>query len=158
MRRSTRPIFLALACAGLLCLSSAQAQGTYTIGQRLSPEQIQTLGSLPAVNIGATQYQVLQTGQNVQGVAYTMLLDKSRRVGQTYHELLISEQPTEKVRQQLGTISSQAQLVNYYDQTQITLMRFATLEQAIKALAQARAAMPDAEIGLPISFSRSSLR
>lgn len=158
MRRSTRPLFLALACASLLCLSSAQAQSSYAVGQRLSAEQIQTLGNLQAIDIGAKQYQVLQTGQNAQGVAYTMLLDKSRRVGQTYHELIIAERPTEKVRQQLGTIASQAQLVNYYDQTQITLMRFATLDQAIKALAQARAAMPDAEIGLPISFSRPSLR
>lgn len=158
MRRKNRPIFLALVCAGLLYLSPAQAQTTYTLGQSLSAEQVQTLGKLPTVTIGTSQYQVLQTSQNAQGVAYTMVLDSNRRVGQTYHELLIPEQPTAQVRQQLGAVASQAKTVNYYDQTQITLMRFATLDQAIKALAQARAAMPDAEIGLPISFSRPSLR
>ena len=158
MRRKNHPIFLALVCAGLLYLSPAQAQSSYTVGQRLSAEQIQTLGKLSAATIGSAQYQVLQTGQNAQGVAYTMLLDTNRRIGQTYHELLIAEQPTAQVRQLLGAVASQAQTVNYYDQTQITLMRFATLEQSIKALAQARAAMPDAEIGLPISFSRPSLR
>lgn len=158
MSRKNRPIFLALVCAGLLYLSPAQAQTTYTVGQSLSAEQVQALGKLPTVTIGTSQYQVLQTSQNAQGVAYTMVLDSDRRVGQTYHELLIPEQPTARVRQQLGAVASQAQLVNYYDQTQITLIRFATLDQAIKALAQARAAMPGAEIGLPISFSRPSLR
>lgn len=158
MRSHTHPFYLALACASLFLLSPAHAQSTYTVGQALSSEQIHALGKLQSISIGRAQYQVLQTSQNADGVAYTMLLDGNRRVGQTNHELLIVEQDTAQVRQQLAAVANQAQSVKYYDQTQITLMRFATLDQAIKALAQARNAMPAAEIGLPISFSRPSLR
>lgn len=156
MRRRTSLTLLTLVCTSFSLVTTAHAQSTYTVGKQLSTEQIKTLGTLPTVDINGQKYQVLQTGQNTSGIAFTMLLNNQRTVGQTFHEVIIPEQPTEQVRQQLAAVTSQAQAVKYYDQTQITLMRFATLDQAIKALAKARTAMPAAEIGIPITFSLPS--
>ena len=158
MPRSTHLTALAFISASVFLLSTAYAANSYSVGQRLNAEQTKDLGSLQSVEVNGRKYQVLQMSQSAAGLPFTMLLDANGMVGKTYHELQIVEQPTAQVRQQLTSVLSQAQEVKYYDQAHITLLRFATLEQAVKALAQIHSAMPDAEIGIPITFSRPSLR
>lgn len=158
MSRSARIALLALASAGFAFVSSAQAQVSYAVGQQLSQAQLQALNTLKTIDVGGSTYRVLQTGQSSAGLPFTMLLDTNGAVGQTYHELLIAEQPTDKVRAQLGSLASQAAAVNFHEQAQLTVLRFETLDKAVAALAQAKAALPDAEIGIPIAFTRPASR
>ena len=48
---------------------------------------------------------------------------------------------------------AQAAAVRYYEHMNTTLLRYASLEQAIAALAPIRAALPGAEVALPVRFS-----
>jgi hypothetical protein len=162
---SSRPLVRAAAVAFALAAASfvlappaaAQAGGGFSVGQRLSKEQARTLGALPRVEINGQAYRVLHTGVGANGLPLTTLLDRRGMVGQTYHELVIADQPTGTVRQQAGAALAAAQ-VQYYDSIGMTVARFPTLEHAIAALAQVRAALPGAEVGLPIAFDRPRAR
>lgn len=143
-----------LAAAAMLPLSSAHAQSEFQIGQKLSRAQARSLGALKSIRIDGLDYRVLATRTAADGLPVTKLLDADGVVGQTHHELLIIGQPTEQVRQQLGALVAQAARVRYYEHMGLTLLRFASLDQAVAALAQIRAALPDAELALPISFSQ----
>lgn len=149
-----------LAVAGLVFAPQVAAQaapGGFSLGQRLSKEQVQALGKLQQVEIDGRHFQVLSTGAAANSLPFTTLINRSGVIGQTYHELVIASQPTANVRQRAAAALAGAQ-VTYYDQTDITLARFPDLAQAITALALTRAALPDAEVGLPITFEKPRLR
>jgi len=151
---------LTLAAASLAFSPQACAQtgqSSYTVGQRLNKEQIRSLGALQSVVIDTRSYQVLQTGTSANGQPVTTLLNQNGVVGQTHHELLISSEPTAQVRRQAGAALATAAEVTYYDHTNITVARYASLDQAIAALAQVRAALPEAKVGLPITFAKPTL-
>jgi hypothetical protein len=132
-------------------------QAGYTAGQRLSKEQVQALGALQNVEIDARAYRVLQTRTGANGQPVTALLNQDGVVGLTHHEVLISNQPTAQVRQQADATLATAVEVTYYDHTHITVARYASLEQAITALAKIRTAVPEAMVGLPITFAKPTL-
>lgn len=149
-----------LAAAGLVFAPQAAAQaasGSFSVGQRLSREQVQALGKLQQVEIDGRPFQVLSTGTAANGLPLTTLINRSGVIGQTYHELVIANQPTANVRQRAAAALTGAQ-VKYYDQTDITIARFPALAQAITALTRTRAALPEAKVGLPITFEKPRLR
>ncbi len=164
-RHIVRAAFLAIAftltTAGLVFSSPCAAQAeqdSFSAGQHLSKEQVTALGALQRVEIDARPYLVLRTGTSTNGLPITTLIDRRGTVGQTYHELVISGEPTATVRLKAGALLAPAADLNYYDHTGITVARFPTLEQAVTALAQVRAALPGAEVGLPIAFDRPRLQ
>lgn len=144
---------LLLALAPTLPIMSAHAQSDFPLGKKLGREQARSLGTLKQVQIDGRDYRVLSTRVAANGTPVTMLLDANGVVGQTHHEVLIAEQPTEQVRQQLAALTAQAAAVRYYEHMNTTLLRYASLEQAIAALAPIRAALPGAEVVLPVRFS-----
>lgn len=156
--RPMHTALLVLASAGFALMSAAHAAGPYTVGQRLSQTQVQALGTLDSVTLDGRTYQVLQTGRSSLGQDFTLLLSPQRAVGQTHHELLIANQPTDQVRQQLGAALAPAASVKYYDHTGITVARFATLTQAVDALARVRTLLPGVEAGVPVRFSTPTPR
>jgi hypothetical protein len=159
-RTAVLAVAFTLAAAGLVVTLPAAAQavpGGFSIGQRLSKEQVQALGPLQRVEIDGRALQVLGAGVSANGLPVTTVIDRRGMVGQTYHELMIAEQPTAAVRQQAGALLAAAQ-VKYYDHTDITVARFPSLEQAAAALPRVRAALPDAKVGLPITFDRPRLQ
>jgi hypothetical protein len=146
--------FLAAAGFALTLPAAAQSDpGGFSIGQQLSAQQVSALGALERVQINDRPYQVLSTSVSANGLPLTTVIDRRGRVGQTYHELVIAEQPTATVRQQAGALLTAAQ-VKYYDATDITVARFPSLVQAAAALVQVRAALPEAKVGLPITFDQ----
>ncbi len=144
---------LLLATAAMLPITNVHAQSEFPVGKKLSREQARSLGALQRVQIDGREYRVLATRTAAGGTPVTTLLDAEGVVGQTHHEVLIVEQPTERMRQQLAALTAQAATVRYYDHMDTTLLRYASLEQAIGALAQIRAALPGAEVALPVRFS-----
>jgi hypothetical protein len=150
----SRTALLATACALAASLAAAQAApDDFSVGQHLSAEQVRALGALQRVEINDRPYRVLNIGVSANGLPVTTVVDRRGMVGQTYHELVIAEQPTDTVRQQAGALLTAAQ-VKYYDATDITVARFPNLTQAAAALPQIRAALPGAKVGLPITFDR----
>lgn len=156
MLRTSRLLALALALAGAaLLMNPAHAQNSFTVGQRLSAEQVQALGPLQRVEIDRRGYQVLQTSGG--DAAATLLLDARGRIGITHHEVMVAEQPTAQVGQALASLTAKAVSVRQYEHMNLTLLRYADLKQAIAALAPIRAALPGAQVSLPISFSQPKL-
>lgn len=147
-----------ISLAALAPASHARAQSpTYTLGQKLTPVQIQALGALPGVDIQQRSYRLLSTSVSSLGLPMSTVLAPDDRVGQTFHEVLIAEMPTQAVRQQFAAVLAPAASVQYQDHADLTVARFATLQQAAAALQQIQRAKPGVEAGLPISFSRPRL-
>lgn len=152
-----KPVKYMLGCLALLGGTMALAQDFSAIaalppGQVLSQEQFQALGSLPRVELDGRSYSVLPAQAGTEG---SVVIDGNRRLGRTGNQVSIVEQSTDKVRSQLSAVLGKALSVKYYDHMNITLVRYATLQQAVQGLADIRAAMPDAAVGLPISFSQA---
>lgn len=142
---------LALACA--LAASHAQAQPSQPplrVGQKPSAAQIEQLGSLRRVEINGRSYQLLASIKGADQRPATRLLGPDGVVGQSFHEVVISDQPTADVRARLAMLISKALAVRYYDAGDISILRFSDIHQAAAALAPIRAALPAATVGLPI--------
>lgn len=151
-----KPMKYLLSCLALLGGSMVLAQDFSAIvampsGQVLSQEQFKALGTLPSVELDGRSYWVLPLQAGGEG---SVVIDGNLRLGRTGNQVSIVEQPTDKVRSQLSAVLSKAKSVKYYDHMSITLVRYATLQQAIQGLVDIRAAMPGAAVGLPISFSQ----
>ncbi len=150
-----RSIGFVIAAAALLPATHAQAQ--LAAGRKLDAAQIQSLGPLESVEIDGQNYRLLKT-QDTAGPAVTFLLNAESMVGQSTHQVVVTRQPVEAVRQYLRTQTSGFAEATYYDHMQITLLSFATLQQAVQGLAQIRAALPEARVQLPIRFGNENLR
>ena len=144
---------LALMSAAAFLLAPAALAQPYTLGQRLSAAQVQALGSLPSVDLDGRAHRVLATAVSAQGLPYTTVLAPNGVVGQTFHEVLIAEMPTQTARARFADLIVQAASVQYQDHADFTVLRFATLAQAAAALQKIRTAQPDVQAGLPLTFS-----
>lgn len=155
-----KPLRYLLGCLALLGGTIAGAQdlsliASMRVGQVLSTEQLSALGKMPSIDIDGQTYLVVP----VQGGdSSTTLIDSSRRLGRTENQVSIVEQPTDKVRSQLAGLLGRAASVKYYDHMNITLVRYVSIQQAVQGLADLRAAMPGAAIGLPVSFSQRKIQ
>ena len=160
MRHPHRFVALALISGARLMQSPAAwaQQSPYSLGQRLTEAQISGLGTLPSVQISGRSYRVLSTSTSSQGLPLSHVLGPDGVVGQTFHEVLIAEMAPHTARQQFANVIAQAAAVQYQEHAELTILRFATLEQAAAALLQIRATQPGVEAGLPISFSPISPR
>lgn len=156
MQLRFQPYVLAL-CACVCMSAQAQIAPALAPGQQLNAQQLQAMGPLQSVDIGGQKYRVLPAQKAGGDGRASYLVDASGKVGRTFHEVLIVGLPTAQVRQQLGASLSQAQAVKYYEHTQTTLLRYATLEQAAAAQAQISAALPGATVHLPVRFSQPQL-
>lgn len=159
MRHPHRFVALALISGATLLQSfSAWSQPSYSVGQRLTEAQISALGALKSVEINGRSYRVLSTATSSQGLPLSMVLGPGGVVGQSFHEVLIAELAPATVRQQFASVIAQAAAVQYQEHANTSVLRFSTLEQAAAALQQMRAARPEVEAGLPITFSPSRPR
>lgn len=153
-----RPLhrFAALILIGgttLMHSAVASALPPYSLGQRLSAAQLSTLDTLKSVEIEGRSYRVLSTTLSSQGWPLSLVVGSNGVVGQTFHEVLIAELPPQTARQRFASVIAQAASVQYQDHAELSILRFATLEQAVAALAQIRATQPQVQAGLPINFS-----
>lgn len=146
---------LALVSAFIMPVSATPSQSSFQIGQRLSAEQIKQLGALKSVEVNGRSYQVVATLGTTPPA--TLLVGRNGVVGQSFHELLITGQPTDAVRQQLAAVLSNADAVKYYDEINTAVVRYSDIDKAVTALTQIRAAMPEAKVALPIVFSPTKL-
>lgn len=129
------------------------ASTTLKIGQILSDTETQALGPLKAVTVNGRSLKVVATGKGGSaGLPMTTVLNSQGAVGTTFHEVSVVDQPTDKLRGLSGVIGS-ADAVKYYDAMGVTLLRFATLEQAIQAVERIQAEIPAVKASVVVKFS-----
>lgn len=142
---------VALACTLMMASIPVRASTSpQPVGKKLSQAQIEQLAPLGKVDIDGRSYQIIGTVKSEDGRNASQLLGPDGVVAQSFNEILISEQPTAEVRQHLAAIIGKAQSVRYYDDGNVSILRFADIQQAAAALPQIRAALPKAAVGLPI--------
>ena len=150
----------ALLLVGALIMTSfhAQAQSSFNVGQRLGTAQLQQLDTLSTVKIDGTDYRILGTGTNSAQIPYTQLVGKNGVVGQSFHEVMVSGQPVDALRQKLPAAAGSAQTIKYYEGADMALLRYADITQAAAGLQAIRSALPQATVSLPISYSPTQPR
>lgn len=151
MIRNFRHLALLLACAAMLPLMT-HAQTQLSVGQRLTPEQVQSQRALSTVQIDDKTYQVVEQRQTPTGLPLTLVIGPEGVVGQSLHEVVIDGVAPETVRQKAAYAMATASAVKTYDRLNMTIARYPTLAQAAQATMQIRKALPAAAVGLPITF------
>ena len=151
MTRNFHLSTLLLACAAMLPFMT-QAQTQLSVGQRLTPEQVQSQRTLFTVQIDDKTYKVIEQRQTPAGLPLTLLLSSEGVVGQSLHEVLIDGVAPDTVWQKAATALATASAVKAYERLNMTIARYPTLAQATQATVQIRKAVPTASVGLPITF------
>jgi hypothetical protein len=95
---------------------------------------------------------VLSTGRSSSG-PLTMLVNEQGVVGRSANEVVIANSPTEQTKLRIASYLSKTVSIDYVDNMNITVLRFSTIADAAKAVAELRTAMPDARITLPVISS-----
>jgi hypothetical protein len=118
---------------------------------------------LPLTQVKSLTQQVLTVGKStlrIVGVSAdgTMVANELGAVGLSRNEVLISQVPTAQVRKSIDSIAGSASSVTYYEPTQITVLRFATLAQAVQARSQILALLPKAGVSVPVDFAQPTLK
>ena len=84
---------------------------------------------------------------------YTMVVNQQRAVGKSSNEVLITNSPVSQTKLKIAPYLPKAISVDYFDNMNSTVLRFATLEEAAKTYLELKTAMPDARVSLPVSYS-----
>lgn len=155
---------------GCMLLTSSFAQNTPKIGSLLTESEMAAAKAKPGIQEskkiisvlsagGATVNQeigktiwVLSTGGSTTD-PYTMVVNEQRAVGKSSNEVLITDSPTAQTKVKIAAYLPKAISVNYFDNMNATVLRFATLEEAAKACAALKTAMPEAQVSLPVTYS-----
>lgn len=152
--RKINGVFIAM----VALLPAALAQVQVVIGQRLDAARIQKLGPLESVDIDGQKYLLLETHDVKPGFAMTLLVNPEGVVGETTHQLVITQQPAAAVRQYLDAQAGVVTEATYYDHMEITLLGFATLQQAVEGMARIRKTFPQAKVQFPIRYANENQR
>jgi hypothetical protein len=89
---------------------------------------------------------------------FTMLVNEQSAVGRSANEVVIINSSTEQTKLKITSYLSKTVSVNYFDHLSTTVLRFSTIADAAKAVAELRTAMPDARISLPVTYSIKRVR
>lgn len=142
-------LLLGLLSASLALISHAAA-GTPTPGQKLSAEQIAQWSDLPVYRVGKGEFRVIPSTTAERGV--TLVVNAQGIVGVSRNEIAISSVPAQTAEAQLRQVVPQPLSVEHFDPAGVTVARYADFSQAVQALDAMQAALPEAQIRLPIQF------
>lgn len=124
-----------------------------TPGQKLSEAQIAQWGKLPSYQVGKSHYQVLPV--RPAGGQYTLLLNSQGIVGISHNEIAISQVSRQAAETGLAKTTPQPLSIEYFEQARVTNARYANFEQAVTALKVLQAALPEAQVRLPLQFGQT---
>ena len=142
---------------GLIAMTSGLAQTTPPIGSTLTASEMETAKTKTQIRDGKKVLWVLSTGGSTSE-PFTMLVNEQTAVGRSANEVVISNSPTEQTKLKITSYLSKTVSVNYFDHLSTTVLRFSTITDAAKAVAELRTAMPDARISLPVTYSIKRVR
>jgi len=149
-----------MAAAMLSLVPHAGASG-YAVGQKLPPEELSKLSAATTVRLGGKDYRVLPGTLSAKSTgaatarAESMVVNASGVVGISRNEVVISQVPTQTVRQVAGNLSPAAMQAQYYDHMDISALKFASFQEAVSARDQLKKLLPDgAGVDVPIRYGQ----
>lgn len=143
--------FLGLLSASL-ALASHAATDAPAPGQKLSDTQIAQWGDLPAYRIGRSKFRVIPVRPaNSQA---TLLLNAQGVVGVSHNDIAISRVSAETAQARLRQIVPQPLSIQHFEQAGVTVARFADFGQAVEGMQAIKAALPEAQVRLPLQFGQ----
>jgi len=141
--------FLGLLSASL-ALAAHAAADVPAPGQKLSKAQIAQFGDLPAYRVGKSTFRVIPVRPaNSQA---TLLLNAQGVVGVSHNDIAISRVSAETAQARLRQIAPAPLSIEHFEQAGATVARFADFGQAVEAMKAVKAALPEAQVRLPIQF------
>ncbi|NGM86730.1 hypothetical protein G5B35_05340 [Parapusillimonas sp. SGNA-6] len=142
--------FLGLLSASL-ALSAHAAADVPAPGQKLSDAQIAEWGDLPMYRIGRSTFRMIPV-RPANGQA-TLLLNTQGVVGISHNDIAISRVSAETARARLKQIVPQPLSIEHFEKAGVTVARFADFGQAVAGMQAIKAALPEAQVRLPVQFS-----
>lgn len=153
--------------AVLLCLLpfAAFAAPQLEVGKVLSGKELATLSRIP-VKVGDKVLHVVAPGAPaLQGRATGQMPDQPTwvvndlgAIGRSFNEVVVGGVPTDVVRQQLAAIDRPIVSSKYFDATRISILRFRSFTDAAAAQDSLRRLLPQAQVSLPIEYSKKQQR
>lgn len=153
--------------AVLLCLLpfAAVAAPQLEVGKVLSGKELATLNRIP-VKVGDKVLHVVALGSPApQGRATTQtsgqptwVVNSLGALGRSFNEVMVGGVPTDVVRQQLTVIDKPIVGSKYFDATRISILRFRSFTDAAAAQDSLRRLLPQAQVSLPIEYSKKQQR
>ena len=137
---------------GLIAMTSIFAQTTPSIGTSLTAPEMESAKTKAQIQDGKKVLWILSTGGSTSE-PFTMLVNEQSAVGRSANEVVIINSSTEQTKLKITSYLSKTVSVNYFDHLSTTVLRFSTITDAAKAVAELRTAMPDARIKLPVIYS-----
>lgn len=144
-------IFLGLLSASLAVASHAAADAP-TPGQKLSKEQIAQWGHLPVYQVGKSKFRVLPA--RPADSQLTLLVNAQGVVGVSRNEVAISGVSAQTAQTRLRQTVPQPLSLEHFDQAGVTVARYADFSQAVEGLKAVQAALPEAQVRLPVQFGQ----
>ncbi len=143
--------FLGLLSASLT-LASHAATDVPTPGQKLSKEQIAQWGDLPVYRVGKSKFKVIPA--HLADSQSTLLINAQGVVGVSRNEVAISRVSAQTAQARLRQLVPQPLSVEHFDQAGVTIARYADFSQAVEGLRAVQAALPEAQVRLPVQFGQ----
>lgn len=148
VRRCLGPFGVALTLA-----LASQAAFALSPGQKLSKAEIAQWGTLTTYDIGGSRLRLIPPQHS--GSEDTLLLNARGVVGSSRNEIVIAGVGAE-AQAVIQQTQPRPTSVQHFEATGITMLKYADFGQAVEALAALKAALPDAQIGLPVMFSKQA--
>lgn len=154
-------IVISAALLGNFCSTYANAAA---VGTRLSPAEVSAMGATTRYSIGSALVTVLPatsgglTTKSTDGSPTTAVVNASGVVGVSRNEVLIAQVPPATVRSQAAALLALAKTVTYYDQMQITSVRYGSFGEAVAGREKLQAVLPKAKVTLPIEYQQRKPR
>jgi len=155
-----------MAAAMSSLIPHAEASG-YVPGQKLPPEELSKLSDATKVRLGGQDFRVVPgtlsalsaRSAGTTAKAESMVVNARGVVGISRNEVVISQVPTETVRQVAGKLSPAAMQAQYYDHTDISALKFGSFQEAVSARDQLKKLLPDgASVDVPIRYGQPRAR
>jgi ABC-type antimicrobial peptide transport system permease subunit len=140
-----------------MAITSSFAQTTPAIGSSLTATEMEIAKTKTKVEDGKKSIWVLSTGGTASN-PFTMVVNEQGTVGRSANEVVIANHSTELTKPKLAPYLNKTISVNYFEHLSTTVLRFASITEAARAVAELRTAMPDARITLPVVYSIPRLR
>jgi hypothetical protein len=135
-----------------LAFASHAAPDMPAPGQKLTQEQIALWGKLPVYQIGKSQFRALPA--DPAHSQSTLLINEQGTVGISHNEVAISGVSAETVQAGLRQVVPSPLSIQRFDQAGVTVARYADFAQAVDGLRAIKAALPGAQVRLPVQFGR----
>jgi|LakMenE01Jun11ns_1017448.scaffolds.fasta_scaffold9847980_2 ABC-type antimicrobial peptide transport system permease subunit len=136
----------------LMAITSSFAQTTPAIGSSLTATEMEIAKTKTKVEDGKKSIWVLSTGGTASN-PFTMVVNEQSTVGRSANEVVITNHSTELTKLKLTPYLNKTISVNYFEHLSTTVLRFASITDAARAVTELRVAMPDARVSLPITYT-----